>query len=82
MKTELPQTDTFHSVFLTGTIMLAGIDVTNMLEYVLRIILGAVIVSVSQQIKIYWQNRKKKKQATIRLKRIRKIKRSSHGIGQ
>lgn len=84
MRTETTHGDSFHSFFLTGTVLLAGVDVSGLLEYVLRIALGAVVVGVSKTISDRLKRRKAKKEAATRLNRIRNrtSKKSSHGINE
>jgi hypothetical protein len=82
MRTETTQGDTFHNVFLAGNFVLAGVDVTGLLEYGLRIAVGAVVLSGLAGVRKYIVSRMKKKQAETRLNRTRnrKSKKAAHGI--
>jgi hypothetical protein len=82
--TEATQLDISHTALLAGNIVLAGVDVTSLLEYGLRIALGAVVLSGMNSAKGFLQRRKKKKEADNRLNRIRnrKSKNSANGIGE
>lgn len=84
MRTELTHGDSFHNVIIPGTILLAGVDVTGLMEYALRAGAGAIIWLATKQVGEYLQRRKAKKEAESRMNRIRnrRIKKSTHGIGQ
>jgi hypothetical protein len=84
MRTELTHGDSFHNVIIPGTILLAGVDVSGLMEYALRAGLGALIWLASKQAGEYLQRRKARKEAQTRMNRIRnrRIKKGTHGNGE
>jgi hypothetical protein len=91
IKPRIMRTDTaqyqgaiFNNVLLPGTILLANIDMTGLLDYALKALAGGAIWLGFKLAGEYFERRKKKleEKKTAKQPRIRRTKKAGDGIGE